>query len=218
MRNTNITTIIFDLDETLTPEGFTTWNNMTMKLGLPIEKHHAILKKFKNKELTVDEAIQAIVDLWNSSKSFSKKKFLEIANSTDLRPDAERVINYLKPNYNLCIISGTLEPMVEVVANRLGIDEYFGLSKVTWEKDKKIKWFTYSNDNQANLKANVLENYMSKNNLKFDEIAAIGDGSNDLEIFDKVNTSICIRNSKNKDIQKHTDYAINNLEDLLDIL
>jgi len=211
----NIRTIIFDVDETLTPVNV--WQYLTKALGEDPAENKKIYKKYNKGEYTPEGGIKAVVDLWNRQHVRTRDEIKLILDQIEIKPGAVEVARYLKKKYKVIIISGSIEILVQRVAETLKISEFYALTELEFDENQKLTWFKYPN-NEAIEKVKVFEEYSRTNGIKPEQAAIIGDGYSDSELFKILGFKVLIRKDDNhKDMEKDADVVIDNLNELKEI-
>jgi phosphoserine phosphatase len=210
---TNIRAIIFDVDQTLTEE--ISWYKLTKLLGANPERHLEIFHKFQTGELTYPVAKKQLLDLWFATGNANVFKMRAIFKGFEFSPGTTEIIKYLQAkDYKLCLISGSLDLYIEIVAQRLKITDWFGATKVYFEAGGNLTDFDYKLSNGEE-KVGYLKNFCKKYDLKPEECAAVGDGSSDMPLFAEVGLPILLPNKDT--LAKHKLKITTHINDLLEL-
>jgi HAD superfamily phosphoserine phosphatase-like hydrolase len=206
-----ITTIIFDVDGTLSEE--VSWLKLTQGLGGSPEEHADIFDRFKKGKLTYPEAKRQLILLWqdtgNANKTFMTQMFL----SWSLKHDAEETITYLKQNYRVCLMSGAVDLYVKIVAEKIGITDWYANTELIWNEENNLVDFNYHAD-QAQKKLEHFKDYISKNNIKRGECAIVGDGDSDLALFKELKYGIAVNKDPYPELESLAFKSVKNLIEL----
>lgn len=209
--------IFFDIDGTLTEGNFSSWDYITIGLGLDLKVHHNILKKLKENQITLQNAINALSLYWKSSNKANKKEFLTILNSIKLRKNSENTIQELKNNgYKIILLTGSLDIFAKLLSEKLYTDDFLTTSFIIWE-DEKLKSFHYELD-QCKSKLNQMKQYIKINNIQKENCIMVGNGNNDIDVFKYLNLSFCLKDTSDEETKIHATYVISNLNELLNYL
>ncbi len=178
------TGLVFDVDKTLTEK--TTWLELTEKLGGDPSRHAEIFSDFLNYEVSYDEMKKDLFKLWNSKGKVHRDQIKEICRDVHLKGEAFATFNALSERgYDLCLISGSFDIFVEIVAERFGIKCWKANSTLIF--DDQGYWVDVDYDrNEAHVKEVQLDQLINDNHLSTQDIIAIGDSDNDVEIFKMV--------------------------------
>lgn len=132
--------------------------------------------------------------------------FEKVFNSIHLTPNAQEFISILQKNGILVgLVSGGFSPMVERLANSLGIT-YFSANQLE-VKDGLLTGKLVGAIISPELKQATLEKWREKLKLPRERTVAIGDGANDLLMLKSAGLGIafCAKAVLKKEIQYHVD-------------
>ena len=214
--------VVFDIDGTLT-QGLRGWYVLTKGLGGDIEKHRQLYEAVGAGDLSVQEGIDGLMKEWQKGGIVTKEKVRSALMEAELRDDAEETIWYLKnKGYLLCLITGSVEPFAEVIANRLGTENYFGNSPLIYDDKDVLKTFEYY-PSDGSKKLEQLKAFLKDKGLEPKECAVVGDSWNDAEMFIYTKNGIAIKTkqenmSPNLELEKLAWKVIEELHELKDIL
>lgn len=214
-KQSEIKTVIFDVDQTLT--NFVSWTRLTQSLGASVEDHLSFFTDYVNDVTTLDDALNSIVKMWKATGNANKKKFAEILKEWAPKDDASETVKYLKKKYEVIIISGAVEDYIRLLSKVLDIGKYYSVNKMIWNKSGHLKSMEYHSYKEKP-KLKLLKKYLKEKNLEFINCAMVGDGENDIEIFEKVGMSILVENGRNNGLEKLTDHKIKDLAEIKNYL
>ncbi|PIR98020.1 MAG: hypothetical protein COT89_02085, partial [Candidatus Colwellbacteria bacterium CG10_big_fil_rev_8_21_14_0_10_42_22] len=210
--------VIFDIDGTLTKQS-TFWRELTERLGGSVERHMQLFEELVEGKISREEVCEGLIEVWNSTGRAVKQKFGRIFDSIPLRNDAKEVVNYLGlKRYKLCIITGSLDIFADLIANKVGIKQWYSNGKTEWNADGSIKKFEFDPD-QAELKAQQLKDFLKNNNLQAKECVMVGDSWNDIELFKLTGNGIAIKSEHfDEELRSAAWKTIKELSELKEIL
>lgn len=176
--------IITDVDKTLTER--TTWLEISEKLGASIDQHAGIFTDFLNDKIDLEETKEQLFKLWRSKGPVFREDLATIVDGVHLRGEAfDTFVQLQERGYKLCLISSSFDLLVEHVAKRFSIENYYSNAKLIF--DSNGEWVDFEFDkSMAALKAKQLDDFLNKTGLQKDECIALGDDINDIDIFRKV--------------------------------
>ncbi len=192
--------IILDLDQTLTIDQ-ASWLQFTNLLGADFNIHIDIFNKFKTGELDYPEAKKQLIELWKSVSKLDRKSIEEIFDKVELREGALEGVNYLKSKYKICIISGAIDVFVDLMANKLGIEDRYASTKFIFDENDCLIDFSYKLS-RGEEKLEFFKDFCEKYGADPKECAAIGDGESDMPIFEEVGLPILFIASETTSEQK----------------
>jgi phosphoserine phosphatase len=181
--------VAFDIDGTLAPG--VSWLDLTAGLGAAPERHQEIFRAFLAGEIDYPESKVQLLGLWQGTGKANKAAMTRIFSAWPLAPGAEEVIAVLKQRYRLCLITGSMSLYAEVVAARLGIDDWYANTRLDWDESGNLIDYHYVKD-QAGQKLLDLQSFCAKYGLKPEECVAVGDSDNDRAIFDATKHGVLI--------------------------
>jgi phosphoserine phosphatase len=200
MNKNLIKAVILDLDQTLTTD-FGSWLQFTTLLGADQNVHAEIFKKYKLGEMSYKKAKTELIDLWKITGKTNRQDVVYAFNRIKLRKGVLNAVKYLKRNYLVCIISGAIDIFVNVIADKLEINNFYASTKFIFNDKDELVDFEYKLS-RGEIKLEYFYDFCSKNNLYPNECAAIGDGDSDMPIFEKVGLPILFLASETSAEQK----------------
>jgi phosphoserine phosphatase len=206
----------FDLDETFTPS--ISWQMMTEGMGASVSELLRLYEGLKRGELTLKRAQDELVALWRASGKARKSFLTRLFEKHVIYPEAFEVVGYLKEKgYRLVIVSGGVDLYVEVMARRLGIEDYFANTTLLWEGDELVG-MEYELE-QAGKKLEQLKAYLHRLGVDKERCAFVGDGANDREVMVYTGHGIVVRTPDyDAAIEKVAWKVVGGVGDLKDIL
>lgn len=210
----NIDAIIFDVDGTLSDE--VSWLKITEGLGASPEKHAQIFADFKAGKLSYSEAKRQLISLWQSMGNANKPYMEKMFHSWRLKEDAQDTIDHLKKTYRICLMSGAVDLYVQIVAEKLGIRDWYANTKLVWDEDGNLIDFQYFPD-QAQKKLEHLEEYITKYGLDKQKCAVIGDGDSDIALFRELPYGIAVNKESYPELEELAFRTVSDLSDLKNI-
>jgi len=212
-----IKAVIFDIDDTLTTSN--SWNSAAVGLGVTHEEERDNWSKYLNGEIDGEEVNRRVLQMWKAKGLASKNKFREIFDSIPLRSDAVDVVEYLKSqNKEICLITGSMDMFAEIIAQKLGIRDYYSNAEMFWHEDDNFSHFNYDFD-QAGKKLQQFLKFCENNSLKPEECVVVGDSANDYELFVKTQKGIAVRTPhEDKSLEKVAWKVIKTLSEIKDII
>lgn len=201
MNQPSIKAVIFDLDGTLTLR--TSWNYLAEYLGASAEEESKNFQDWNDKKITTEQADENILRMWRSGGRANKTEFTKAFKSIPLRPGAVELMQYLKDKGILvCLITGAMDLYAEVMAKRLGAQNYYANTIFHWDDNDEIKKFDYTPD-QGLKKLEQFKEFCSEQKLNFTDCAAVGDSQNDYQLFQVTGKGIVIRSEyESKELEK----------------
>jgi phosphoserine phosphatase len=166
-------------------------------------------ERYLDGTLTREEAKKGEYILWKM-KGITRSRLRKDLKKFKLMKGAKQTINALKRKDIVpVIISDNPEFLVKTVAKELRI-RYVAYDRILFDKngyayDTKP---THPSKNSRVSKLKALEDFAKRNKVSLKECAAVGNGSNDINLLKKVGFSIAF-NSKDKSLKEASDKIVN---------
>jgi len=206
--------IILDIDGTLSPE--VSWLALTRDLGASVEDHVAIYQSYKAGDSDYLDSKKQLLELWKATGNADHDYFYRLFDQLPLNEDVQNVVDKLKANYEICIITGSMDMYAEIVAQKLGVDNWFANTRLDWEHGVLVD-MDYELD-QASRKLEQFLGFCTANGYKPDECVVVGDGENDLLLFDVSNHGVLVGDDVPTEMVQRSWKIISNLKELPSIM
>ena len=207
--------IIFDLDKTLIKNS--SWQRLNYAFGISKKQDQTLLSEYKQGKLGYVSWIQRLLLLYLKNYKPSKKDVLTVLKRYTYKKGAKETVKYLKAKgYEIAIITGSVNLLVEHVAKELGIPKKHALANNTLVFNSKTKLTniqTIADDPEAKLL--MLKKLCKDLKIQASSCVTVGDGDNDRTLFLKTKHGITFKNSE---IKKLAWKTIGKLQDLKTIL
>ncbi len=200
--------IVMDMDSTLIQQEVI--DELAVSLGVQ-DRVSAITRRAMNGELDFDQSLRERVRLL---KGTPKSALSDVLARIELTPGAEELVRVLKRlGYRTAVISGGFMEVVEPIQKRLGLDYAFAnrLEIV----DDRLTGEVVGTIIDRQRKAELLESIAKSERFELDQVIAVGDGANDLDMLARAGLGIAF-NAK-LTVQERAATAINQ-KSLLSIL
>lgn len=180
---TNKRLIVFDMDSTLIRSEVIVEMAKVHGVG---DKVHAITEQAMNGEIDFDESLTKRVSLL---KGMKKDQLDHILKNIQLTEGVEEFIIKVKElGYKTAIISGGFNYFADAFKTRLGLD--YAFSNELEVKNEILTGKIKGPIVNAEKKAILLELLAQQENVKLEQVVAIGDGANDLKMLAKAGLGI----------------------------
>jgi phosphoserine phosphatase len=203
--------VVMDMDSTLIKQEVI--DELARKVGV-YDQVASITHRAMNGELDFDGALRERVALLAGAPASILD---EVIADIELTPGAENLVRVLKRlGYRLAVISGGFIQVTEPLRQRLGLDYAFA-NDLEIEGGKLTGRVVGPIVNRQR-KADLLESLAQAERVSLDQVIAIGDGANDLDMLHRAGLGIAF-NAKQV-VREQADYAINqrNLDAILYLL
>jgi phosphoserine phosphatase len=192
--------IVMDMDSTLIQQEVI--DEIAVALSVQDEVS-AITARAMNGELDFDASLRERVRLLKGTPASTLDKVLA---SIKLTPGAEDLVRVLKRlGYRTAVISGGFIEVVEPIQKRLGLD--YAFANRLEVKDGVLTGEVVGTIINRKRKAELLESIAKLERIELDQVIAVGDGANDLDMLHRAGLGIAF-NAK-RTVQEQAAAAIN---------
>jgi HAD superfamily phosphoserine phosphatase-like hydrolase len=165
--------VIFDIDGTLTNEE--SWTALAKEASGSFDDLH-------NRKKEYGKAKQRLLADWQEHGKTDRSHVIGLFDGWPLKAGAASIFEQLRMRETpVCLISGSIDLYVKSVAKQLGVKDYYFNAALHY-KGNKLTEIEYDPD-QVGLKLEQLNAYCQKRGFKLKDCAAVGDSSNDIELF-----------------------------------
>ncbi len=212
MKN-NIKLVCFDLNKTLIEED--TWDKLNVALGMTIEEDQKYYRLYYSGQISYVDWIQTLVGIYKIRGKAKLETVKKSVSQYNYKAGAKEIIEYLRgQGYHIALISGSINILVDVVAEQLGIKMAEANNRFIFDEAGNLEGIeTVDSDDLAKLQH--LENFCNKLGIDITECACVGDGDNDIELFKKTRHGITFKGSK---IESSAWRTVEKLSDIKEIL
>ena len=209
----DIKLICFDLDKTLITQN--SWYELNLALGITHEEDQQLFKDYSLGKFSYTEWTKKILKLFVRNKDANLVTITKILSRYSFNGGAREIVKYLKSKgYHTALISGSVDILVDMVAKDLDIELAQAVNTFVFDESGRLKDILTLGDDEI-AKLGILESFCKKLGINIKECVCIGDGDNDIELFEKSGRGITFKGSK---IEKAAWKVIDNLVDLKDVL
>lgn len=191
--DSNIKLVCFDLDLTLISHN--SWFDLNIALGISAEEDKRLYTEYKTGKISYEE--------WNAQ---TLEKYLEhddanregvtkaLSNYRYADGAREAVKDLQEKGYQIVLISGSIDIIVNRIAEELGIKYAKANNTFLFDDNNRLSGISTDGDDRI-AKARHLEAFCDLLGVKMSECACIGDGENDLEMFRRTGKGITFTGS-----------------------
>ncbi|MFT3923023.1 MAG: phosphoserine phosphatase SerB [Myxococcales bacterium] len=192
--------IVMDMDSTLIQQEVI--DELAVSLGVQ-DKVSAITHRAMNGELDFDQSLRERVRLL---KGTPESALVQVLERIHLTPGAEELVRVLKRlGYRTAVISGGFIEVVEPIQKRLGLD--YAYANRLEVKDGLLTGEVLGTIVNRQRKAELLVSIAQTERIGIDQVIAVGDGANDLDMLHRAGLGIAF-NAK-RTVQEQAQAAIN---------
>jgi phosphoserine phosphatase len=181
---------VLDVDETVATGN--SWTTLTSALGVSVPAHLALYQDVVAGNMDEPGASAALVKLWNSSGHANRDSLQSILSRIPLHDDALGLAHWFHHrNIEVWLISGSVDVYVRAVAKALRAQQWQANSRLVFGDNGDLLGLIYQ-VNQEALKRSQLIRLCQDNGIDPSETVAIGDGKNDIELFNLTGRGILL--------------------------
>lgn len=204
--------VIFDINDTLVHEN--TWMNLNLALGMTSEEDELLWRLNKEGTVRNDMWVEIVNGIWHKRGKASKENIEAAVHNYTYIGGAKDVIAKLQSMGIECaLLSGSVDLMVSKVAKDLGISLWRSGAHIYFNPDDTFSKMTYENE-EVIQKTHDLKSLCEEAGVSFDEVACVGDGANEEELF-KLARGITFKGSK---VESIAWKVVDKLEQIPEIL
>jgi phosphoserine phosphatase len=194
--------IVLDMDSTLIQSEVIVEMAKVHGVG---DKVHEITESAMNGEIDFDESLRRRVALLKGLKEDKLQGILESIKLTDGAEDFVKTVKEL--GYKVAIISGGFNYFANAFKERLGLDYAFS-NELDFENGELTGKVTGAIVN-AEKKAMIVDMLSQQENIKLEQVVAIGDGANDLQMLAKAGLGIAFhaKDIVKKNAEQHMSHG-----------
>jgi phosphoserine phosphatase len=203
--------VVLDMDSTLIQQEVI--DELARTQGV-YDKVAAVTHRAMNGEIPFDDALrERVKQLAGAPISV----FDQVLQKIELTPGADSFVRVLKRlGYRIAVISGGFVQVTEPIRQKLGLD--YGFANELEVKDGKLTGRVVGAIVNRQRKADLLESLAQMERISLDQVIAVGDGANDLDMLAKAGLGIAF-NAK-RSVQEKARFRFNqrNLDAVLYLL
>ncbi|RJQ37141.1 HAD family hydrolase [Candidatus Parcubacteria bacterium] len=212
-----IKAVIFDIDGTLSPT--ISWDYLTMRIGGSLEENAAAFADWSTERITESVLRQRLIANWTRRAPPLKVTFRSILEEIALHDDAPAAVAYLRnKGYRIAAITGSFDIYADIVGEKLGIADRYALTTLIWDAAGRLTDIETNYDGRAQKYIRFMA-FCERYGLAPAECVAVGDSSNDMELFRVTKRGIAVQTElEAKELEAIAWKKIRRLKELTAIL
>lgn len=207
--------VIFDLNKTLIEEN--SWLSLNLALGVTQAEDDMLMSWGSEGEgiITDQQGQDILCSIYQKRGDVSRDNIMKILNKYTYKPGAKEMIKHLQGNgFEIALISGSMDILVEKVAKELGIEHWGCNNRFEFDENDKLKRIlTVADDYEYKLQQ--LEQFMSERGVSPKDVICVGDGNSDAKLFEACGRSITFEGSVLADKATHKIKSLSEVPELL---
>ncbi len=204
--------IVLDLNKTLIHEN--SWLDLNMAMGVTAAEDETLMKWAEEGVISDVTGQSILCEIYKKRGDVSRDAIWKVISAYSYLPGAkDTVTKLIKDGYQIALISGAMDILVQSVAKELGVHHWRAANTFIFNENNMLTAIK-SAPNDVEHKVTMLKEICTELNINPSECAAVGDGANDIGLFELTGHGVTFAGSK---IEASAEHVIDNLADLLDI-
>ncbi len=196
-----IKAVVFDIDGTVTPNA-NSWLDMTRDLGASVEEHLILYQAFNKGRISYEDSKRELLKLWRDTGRATRSQMEGIFMSWPILPEAEELISFLRDKgLHVAFITGSMGMYAEIIAKKFSVLDYHATGELVFDDAGDLVDFQFPPDGKDH-KFEQLLTFCDNKSIIPQNVIALGDGMNDLEIFSVTNRGILVGSEKPEALKK----------------
>lgn len=204
--------IIFDINDTLISTK--SWERFNVALGMTPEEDLMLWQLNDQGILSNRHWVEIVNALYQKRGTPTKKLITDTLLAYEWIDGAKELVAALKQKYEVALISGAPDILVEHIAKELDVD-MFGSNALLRFDDKDVLEEMVVLSNEPESKVIYLQAFCRRLGIDESQVVVVGDGDNDIELFKRTGHGITFEDSKIKDQAWKTVKSLHDIEALL---
>lgn len=216
VERTSLAGVSFDVDGTLTRQN--SWLALTEGLGASSAEHATIYERYSRGVIDYLSAKHQLLTLWNETGHATKPYITQVLCSLPLRPEAREVVDWLKAKeYKVCLISGSMDVYVSIVAKQLGVNVFYANTTLIFDQRGSLVDLEYFLD-QGSRKVEQLKSFCDLTDTLPEQIVAVGNSENDMGLFQLTRRGLLLEETPSPQLRDRSWGVIESLSDIKNFL
>ena len=180
--------VCFDMDDTLINQN--SWYKLNVALGVTAAEDQGMYDSYGKGDLSYSDWLDKLVELYQKRGLANRKNVTAALSEYAFKDGAEDLLHHLQTkHYQLALISGSFNILVDSVADALGIIHRKANTTISFDKADNLLEVNSEGD-ELHAKLRHLEIFCKELNIDITECVCIGDGANDVEMFKRTGKGI----------------------------
>lgn len=205
--------IVFDLNKTLIKEN--SWRDLNLAMGVTSAEDTELMERARRGEITDAEGQAELLKIYQQRGDVSRSNIEKILWQYTYMPYARDVVGELrKRGYNLAIVSGAMDILVQHVAAELQISWWRSSNRFIFdENDQLIQIQSPEKDTSDKLRQ--LQQLVGELSIALADCMVVGDGANDAALFQATGNGVTFIDSP---IVDDARWVVDDLRGVLSII
>jgi membrane protein len=179
---------------------FSSWLQLNIALGVSQQEDDEMFEDYRAGNLGYSEWQKKILGMYLERGKATKETILKTLHSYNYIDGAEDLVQDLKKKgYKLALISGSIDLLVQTIAQELGFDYWAAHNTFLFDENDYISDII-SNGDDVDSKPDFLKKISRETGISVDQMACVGDGENDRGLFLLTKKGVTFSDAPIKDI------------------
>lgn len=212
MNRIDIQLICFDLNKTLIHEN--SWLDLNLAMGMTAEEDDVLFHLANDEIIDFAQWLQIATRIYQKRGNPTQENIEKVLfNYQYIDGAADAVKCLLDKGYKVALISGSFNLLVARIARELSIPLFGATYSLVFNQEGVLEEIVSMGDEeQAKLK--ILEDMCNRLGISITDCACVGDGDNDLAMFQKTGHGITFTGTA---IAEYAEHTIDTLIDLCEL-
>lgn len=176
----DIKLVVLDVDGTLTQTN--SWLQLNLALGMTEAEDQALYNQYSDGQISYPQWQAALLSNYQKYGEATKTQVKNVATDFELVPGASDMVHYLQNKYQVILASGSYYEHVAAVASKLDVSHFFAANTFVYDENDCLVAIKSTGD-EGDAKRDFVSALALKESLTPNNIACIGDGGNDAQLF-----------------------------------
>lgn len=193
------------------------WYKLNLALGITAEEDQEMYDAYGRGDLSYSDWMTKLSSLYKERGLATKEVIYSSLAEFDLKDGVKDLfLDLQEKKYELVIISGSFDILVQKVAETLNVKHYKANTELEFTNNGYLQNIVSAGD-ELHEKLRHLEIFCEKLKIPINQCVCIGDGANDFELFKKTQKGITFTDAP-KYLKKEAWHVVNNLSDIKNLL
>ncbi|WP_330328930.1 HAD-IB family phosphatase [Streptomyces sp. NBC_00536] len=208
--------VVCDVDHTLTPKSSVV--ELSRALAAPIGEVTALYRGYQCGQLTHEETRTRLLELWTRGGLASRITVETVFHQLPIKDDALRLAAALAARgLPLCLITSSAQLYADIMTRRLDAACGYGNGRLLFDTAGNLEDVDFTRDT-ADLKLLQLAQFTTDHDLEPTEVIAVGNGSNDLLLFDATRRGVLVTTTTSTRHSAHAWATVRHLDEVITLI
>ena len=207
--------IVFDIGGTLFPS--VSWHALTRDMGASVPALQRLYANYRQGRTSYQDATRALLALWWATGNANKAAMTQIFRMWTLAPEAQHVIQAAREGRPVCLITGSMDAYAEVVAEKLGVHNWYANTTLLWDRRGDLVDINYE-VRRSDRKLQQFGAFCRMYGLQPQDCMVVGDNENDMGMFALSRRGVLVGQNPAQEYANHAWRVVPTLSDVGSLL